>query len=268
MPDLKPFCSFLPREIPVLFLAALALLWIAGLSQAQEPFPPARGAVNDFAGVIASADAARMEGLCREVLEKTGASVVVATFPSLDGKELNDTVNRLYSFWGIGKKGEDRGVLIFLALKERKIRIETGYGIEGILPDGKVGEILDRQVLPHLKRGEYSRGLLEAVAAVSGVIAADAGVALTGSLPRQTDGPPARQRSPFGLMLILLVIFLSLAGTRQGREILPWIMLMLLQGSGRRGGGGGDFDGFGSFGGGFGGFGGGSSGGGGASRDF
>jgi len=266
MPNPMPFRSSWRREILALFLAALVSLWIAGLAQAQEPFPPARGAVNDFAGVIASADAARMEALCREVLEKTGASVVVATFPSLEGEELNDTVNRLYSFWGLGKKGKDRGVLIFLALKERKIRIETGYGVEGILPDGKVGEILDRQVLLYLKRGEYSRGLVEAVTAVSGVIAAEGGVALTGSPPRQTEGPPSRQRSNFGLSLILLVIFLSLLGTRRGREILPWIMLMLLRGSGRRGGG--DFDGFGSFGGGFGGFGGGSSGGGGAGRHF
>lgn len=266
MANSMPFCSSLRRKSLVLFLAALVPLWIAGLAQAQEPFPPARGAVNDFAGVIASADAARMEALCVEVLEKTGVAVVVATVPSLGEKELDDTVNRLYSFWGIGKKGEDRGVLIFLALKERKIRIETGYGVEGILPDGKVGEILDRQVVPDLKRGEYSRGLVEAVTAVSGVIAADAGVALTGSPPRQPDSPPARQRSPFGLSLILLVIFLSLLGTRRGRELLPWIMMLLLQGSGRRGGG--DFDGFGSFGGGFGGFGGGSSGGGGAGRDF
>jgi len=71
--------------------------------------------------------------------------------------------NELYEKWGIGKKGEDKGVLIFLVLDQRKVRIETGYGVEGILPDGLVGNILDEQVTPLLKQGQYSEGLLNAM---------------------------------------------------------------------------------------------------------
>jgi len=247
-------------------LTVLTVLLNSGLSQAQDGFPAPRGAVNDFAGVISTADAARMEALSREVRGKTGASVVVATFPSVGDQDLNEYANRLYSFWGIGKKGEDRGVLIVLALQERKIRIETGYGVEGILPDGRVGEILDQKVLPYLKKGEYSLGLANAVTAVSGILAEEAGVTLTGNPEaRQPAGRPVGQRGGgYGLLLFLLLFFLLL-GTRRGRETLPLVLMMLLSGSGRRGGTGG---GFGGFGGGFGGFGGGSSGGGGAGRGF
>ncbi|WP_175476420.1 TPM domain-containing protein [Syntrophus gentianae] len=268
----KPYFIGTLRKIFFLFLAGLIVLMgsCPSPSSAQDSFPSPRGAVNDFAGVISGEDAARMEALSREVLEKTGASVVVATFPSIGDADLNDYANRLYSFWGIGKKGEDRGVLIVLALQERKIRIETGYGVEGVLPDGRVGEILDQKVLPLLKKGEYSLGLVGAVTAVSVVLAGEAGVTLSG---RPEAKPPASRQGGqriggSGLLILLLLILPLLLGTRRGREMLPLILMMLFSGSGRRGSGGGDFDGFGGFGGGFGGFGGGSSGGGGASRDF
>lgn len=252
----------------LIFLAALAVLTTCELSDAQESFPPPRGMVNDFAGVISPADAARMETISREVLEKTGVSVVVATFPSIGDKDLNDYVNRLYQAWGIGKKGEDRGLLIFLALRERQIRIETGYGLEGILPDGRVGGILDENVIPYLKKGDYSLGLVKAVTAVSLIVAGEAGVTLTGdSISKPSSNRrELRNGGNFWLWFIILLI-ISLLGTRRGREYLPLILMMLLS-SRRGGGGGGELDGFGGFGGGFGGFGGGSSGGGGASRGF
>lgn len=266
----KPGCFYSLQGIVCVVLTFLTLLLSSGLLQAQEPFPAPRGAVNDFAGVISTADSVRMEALCREVLEKTGAAVVVATFPTIGDNDVNDYANRLYSSWGIGKKGEDRGVLIVLFLSERKIRIETGYGVEGVLPDGRVGEILDQKVIPYLKKGEYSSGLLSAVNAVSGILAEEAGVTLTG---KTETGPPAArgvrpQRGGAGMLILLLLVFFLLVGTRQGREMLPLMLMMLLSGGGRRGSGGGDFDGFGGFGGGFGGFGGGSSGGGGAGRSF
>jgi len=169
--------------------------------------------------------------------------------------------NGLYKAWGIGKKGEDKGVLIFLTVKERKIRIETGYGVEGILPDGLVGEILDKYTLPFLKEGNYGKGLYNAMYACSSYIAKDANVQLSGSpIPYRTN-VRAKQKgiNLFGLIFFLIVAALLL-GTRTGRSMLPWILLMFM-GGGRGGGGGG-------FGGGFGGFGGGMSGGGGAGRDF
>jgi len=100
-----------------------------------------------------------MENLSREVWAKTRTAIVVAIMPTIEDNEINDYVNRLYSAWGIGEKGKDRGVLIFVTVKERRMRIETGYGVEGILPDGLVGEIRDRYMIPYLKEGDYDTGL-------------------------------------------------------------------------------------------------------------
>jgi uncharacterized protein len=247
----------------------LVFLLTAPCLNAAEIFPKPVGAINDFAGVIPAQYKSGMEGLAREVLEKTGTSVVVATVTSIGDSDAEDYANRLYQSWGIGKKGEDKGVLIFLAVKERRVRIETGYGVEGILPDGLVGEILDRYAVPYLKKEDYGGGLSNAMMAVSTVIAKDAGVSLTG---RPASAYAAKKRNERGSnivsLVILFLIVLLLLGTRRGREMLPWLLLFFFSGSGGRGGGFGG-GGFGSFGGGgFGGFGGGLSGGGGASRGF
>jgi uncharacterized protein len=243
-----------------IFLALTACAVVAA-----EQYPQPKGtAVNDFANVIDPDNAAKMESLAHEILQKTGASVVVATIPELGTtEEITLYTTGLYKAWGIGKKGEDKGVLIFLAVKERKIRIETGYGVEGILPDGLVGEILDKYVVPQLKTGETGKALYNAMFACGAYIAKDADVQLTG-----VAGPYRNRAKPQGkgINIVGIILFLIAAavllGTKTGRQMLPWILLMLLSSSGRGGGGGG------SFGGGFGGFGGGMSGGGGAGRDF
>lgn len=233
-------------------------------AEGAETFPAPRGAVNDFAGVIQAPYPGQMENIAREVLEKTGTAIVVATVETIGDNDPNDYANRLYRAWGVGKKGEDKGVLIFLAVKERRVRIETGYGVEGILPDGLAGEILDRYAIPSFKEGDYGRGLSETMTAVSSVVAKAAGVALAGA--RRPEQRPVRTERKMGFiqLLLLLAAAFFLLGTRQGRAMLPWLLLLMMSGSGGRRGG----DGFGGFGGGFGGFGGGASGGGGASRGF
>lgn len=241
----------------------LSLFFAVTSLQAAEEFPKPVGAVNDFAAVIPDQYKARMEALSREVLEKTGTAVVVATVKSIGDDGAEDYASRLYQAWGIGKKGEDKGVLIFLAVTERKIRIETGYGVEGILPDGLVGEILDEYTIPYLKQKDYGKGLFGAMAAVSAVVAKDAGISLTGQPTfERRERRPIRKQGSIVPLIILLLVMIPLLATRTGRQMLPWLLLLFL--SGGRGGGG--FGGFG--GGGFGGFGGGSSGGGGASRGF
>ena len=257
------------RSSRTLLLTAAFLFFAASALAAGETFPKPAGAVNDFAGVIPAQYAGPMENLAREVLEKTGTAIVVATVKTIGDNDPNDYANRLYQAWGIGKKGEDKGILIFLAVKERRVRIETGYGVEGILPDGLAGEILDRHAIPWLKKGDYGQGLAEAMAAVSSVVAKAAGVPLTGAQSPQQPQQKKQVRTERGLgigQLVLLILAVGfLLGTRQGRAMLPWLLLLLMSGGGGRRGG----DGFGGFGGGgFGGFGGGSSGGGGADRGF
>jgi uncharacterized protein len=252
-------------------IALLALLaW--GAAAFGQDYPERKGLVNDYAGVLSSATARRMENLSRELLQKTGATVAVAVVTSLQGLSVEQYATGLYEKWGIGRKGEDRGVLLLVSTGERRVRIEVGYGLEGILPDGKVGGIRDDYIVPYLSKGDYDTGLLAGCAALAQVIAEDAGVTLTGGvdLPRR----PERRSSgsPFSIIAVI-VLFLLLGRSR----ILPWILLstMLGGGRGRYGGGFGSFGGgFGSFGGGggggggFSGFGGGMSGGGGASGSF
>jgi len=244
-------------------------IWIALLLSlsnycafAADKYPAHRGAVNDFANVIDEDSAAKMEALAREVLEKTGTAVVVVTVPTIgEGEETSLYVNGLYKSWGIGKKGEDKGVLIFLTVKERKIRIETGYGVEGILPDGLVGEIRDTYLKPQLQAGNYGQAFYDTMYACSSYIAKDAGVQLSGTpAPFRTKARAEKKGISVTGIIIFLIIAALLIGTKTGRRMLPWILLLLLSGGGRSGGGG--------FSGGFGGFGGGGSGGGGAGGDY
>ncbi|HOP48794.1 MAG TPA: TPM domain-containing protein [Desulfobacteraceae bacterium] len=221
--------------------------------------------VNDFAGVISPEFEQKLSLVSNQILQKSGVPVVVVTMPDIGGEEYNQYANRLYSAWGIGKKGEDKGVLIFVTIKERKLRIETGYGVEGILPDGIVGEIRDRYMLPYLKENRFGEGLLYGVLAVAQVIAKDAGIDLTEQIPKKS----VKKKSSFSIFPILFIIFIiMMVSKRRGGSWLLFLPLLLGGGGyGSRHGSG--FGGsFGGFSGGFGGFGGGMSGGGGAGGGF
>lgn len=251
------------RKLIFALVAVFLMAFSSGHSHAESKYPSPRGAVNDFANVIDAENAAKMEALAQEVLQKTGTAVVVATVPSIgENEDYNMYANGLYQAWGIGKKGEDKGVLIFLTVKERKIRIETGYGVEGILPDGRVGQILDQYVVPFLKEGHYGRGLYNAMYACSAYIAKEAGVEINGSpVPYSKAAKLSKKKIGLAEIIFFLIVAAILLGTRTGREnLLPILIYMLLSG-GRGGGRAGGF-------GGFGGFGGGMSGGGGAGRGF
>ncbi|NVM57312.1 MAG: TPM domain-containing protein [Desulfobacterales bacterium] len=233
-----------------------------------EEFPKPKGLVNDFANVVSPRYEQRLLQVTGELFKKTGVPVVVVTMPEIGGEDYNEYANRLYAAWGIGKKGEDRGVLIFVTLKERKMRIETGYGIEGIIPDGLAGEIRDQYIIPFLKQNRLGEGLLNGTLAIAQIIAKDAGVSLTGQLPVKTL---AKRRSGLsGLLIGLLFLVLLFSMGRRG-GVWPLLFLVFMgRGGGYFGGyGRGSLGGsFGGFGGGFGGFGGGLSGGGGAGGGF
>ena len=257
------------KSVARLFYLALLISFISLVSGnpavAETPFPSPKGLINDFAGVIPQSYEQKMTAITTEVLNKTGTSIVVVTMPDIGGAEYNDYANRLYSAWGIGKKGEDRGVLIFVTIKERKMRIETGYGVEGIIPDGLAGEIRDKYMIPFLTQDKFGEGLLNGTMAVAMIIAKDSGVTLTGEVP--IIRPETRETSGFSFLpLLIIIIFLIFGFRRRGGA---WLLLLpfIMGGAGgrSRGGFGG---GFGGFGGGFGGFGGGMSGGGGAGGGF
>jgi len=271
VPDLTPAETHVKNHprFALLFLAILSLVLILGdPGFAERPFPKPLGLVNDYAGVIPDRYKTEIQAVVSELLQKTQIPVVLVTMPDIGGAEYNDYVNRLYSAWGIGKKGEDKGVLIFVTVKERKMRIETGYGVEGILPDGLVGEIRDRYMIPYFKKDEYGQGMLNGTLAIAQVIAKNAGVRLTGQMAPKAA---PKKRSGFSFLPLLFFLLFFVFAIRRGglRSLLLGALLMSGRGSSGRGYGGGGFGGsFGGFGGGFGGFGGGMSGGGGAGGSF
>ncbi|MGH7496579.1 MAG: TPM domain-containing protein [bacterium] len=242
-----------------------ALLLAGATPICAQEFPQPLGYVNDYAGVIEDETETRLTNLCREVEEKTGTQLAVVTVNTVGDYDYADYANRLFEKWGIGKKGKDNGVLFFLTMDERKVRIEVGYGLEGILPDITVGRILDNYVIIEFRRGNYSAGMLAGTQAIAGVIAKDAGVEITGAVtPRFNRSESRRRQKGLPWPLLLLLLFFLMRGSR-------WFWPMILMGGGGRrnrdhwrgGGWGGGFGG-----GGFGGFGGGGSGGGGAGRSF
>jgi uncharacterized protein len=260
-----------------LYLMIFILLFFTGSNaHAEQPFPDRVGLVNDFANVIEPATEEKINAVTNELIAKTEIPVVVVTMPEIGDVDFNDYANRLYEKWGIGKKGTDKGVLIFVTVKERKMRVEVGYGLEGIIPDGLAGEIRDKYMTPYLKQNRYGEGILNGTAAVALIIAKDAGVELTGY--SQTGSRQIKRDSSFSILPVIIIIVFLLVGGRRGG--LLWLLIpLLLGGSGYRGnnrtgsgfnGFGGGFGGFGGGGGGggFGGFGGGMSGGGGAGGGF
>lgn len=245
---------FLKQMVLALLLAVSAQASDALLNSLQP-----RGLVNDYANVISPADENQLSSILTELRQKTGAEVAVVTLPSLDGGQIDDFAVRLYERWGIGQKGKDNGVLLLAAIQDRKARIEVGYGLEGIIPDGLAGRILREDVFPPFKQQRYGAGLTAGAIRMASLIASEQGLQLSGA-PRQMYsrgyGSQAQQRKGNPIVSILFFIGFIYMAIRHPRLLLL-MMIMSGRGGGRSGGGFG--------GGGFGGFGGGMSGGGGAS---
>lgn len=225
------------------------------------------GYVNDFAHVLDQNTFAQMEGVCLQIDQKAHAQIAVVTINSLDGADVESYAVDLFKSWGIGSKATNRGVLILYAIKDHRARVEVGYGLEPILPDGKVGGF-QREAIPLMQSGNYSAALLQVTNRVAGVIAQDAGIQIPNvPAPTPIRAPPQAggQHISLGGIIVFVVILLIVLCTPL-RGLLFWLLLSQISG-GRSGGdwGGG---GFGGGGGGFGGFGGGSSGGGGASSNW
>jgi len=218
--------------------------------------------VNDFAHVLDQNTITQLDNICQQIDQKAHAQIAVVTIKSLDGSDIESYSVDLFHKWGIGSKATDHGVLILLATQDHRYRIEVGYGLEPILPDGKVGAI-GREAVPLLRQNDFNGAILLMTTRVGQVIAQDAGIQLSGA-----SEPAAPEQQPHaglsvGGVIALIIIALVVLFTPLGR-LLFWGLLL---GGGRGGGfGGGGFGGGG--GGGFGGFGGGSSGGGGASGSW
>jgi uncharacterized protein len=251
-------------SIVLLGLATLSLSLCVHAEPVSQLHPT--NYVNDFAHVLGSQTVSELNDVCQQIDQKAQAQIAVVTINSLDGSDIESYAVDLLKQWGIGNKSSNRGVLILIAVKDHRYRTEVGYGLEPILPDGKVGGIW-RQAVPLLKAGDYDQAVKLTTERVAAVIAQDAGIQITDASPNSGERPPP------GISLrgiVILVILAIIVFATPLRNVLFW--WLLFDGVGRDGGGyrGGGWGGggFGGSGGGFGGFGGGSSGGGGASGSW
>jgi|WetSurMetagenome_2_1015567.scaffolds.fasta_scaffold01227_9 uncharacterized protein len=248
----------------LLLLAAIcAPPCIAAQAYAVTPEPPStpRTYVVDMAGIIQKEHNAKLTAYLKELEQKTTAQVIILTVQSLDGEAIADFTQRTFEKWKLGKKGKDNGLLIVISLKDRKYRFHTGYGLEGILPDSKLGSIGRDYLVPYFRKGDYGSGIFSATLVIINTIAVAQGVEITGMPKTRGRAQKSASWSDIVGIAIFAVFF------------IPFILFSLFRRAtgGRSGGGywgGGGYYGGGGFGGGgdsgFGGGGGGDSGGGGA----
>jgi uncharacterized protein len=237
--------------------------------------PPLRGRVNDYAGVMSQEQTRSLETRLAQFEQETGHQVALLTIPTLDGEDIEGFSIRVAENWKIGKKGFDNGVILVVAVKDRRLRLEVGYGLEGVLPDAIAKRITSEYIVPRFRSQDYAGGIITGIDAVLKVIKKE-------PLPesaRKKAGDQGSGLNSFAMLIITLAVFGLMAfasanrhrnsmWSARGRQRGP----TFFGGPGGFGGGGyssggGFFGGGGSDGGGFSG-GGGSFGGGGASDSW
>jgi uncharacterized membrane protein YgcG len=142
---------------------AKILVWLVLLglpAGAQAPFPAPQGRVNDFAQVLDPSTKAQLNALAAEVEQRTTAEIAVVVVHTTAPMTPKEYVTALFNHWGVGKRGSDNGVMVLLAIHDRRVEIETGYGVEGILPDGTAGEIIRTAMLPSFTHDRWGEGLV------------------------------------------------------------------------------------------------------------
>ncbi len=241
-------------------------------AQKIEPKPNPPKAVNDFANLLEPFQAQSLEQKLDAYNDSTSSAIVIITVPSLNGYDIPQVSLKYLRDWGIGTKGKNNGVVVLVSKADHKARIETGYGMEGVLPDITAQQIIDERMIPFFKNNDYYAGLNNAVDAI---IQAAGGEYKADPNAQKSGGSLLGKIIPLAVIFIIILFLFSGGGGGGGSYMsgkgsrsflgssLPWFLLGNILGGGGSSGGGG-FGGGGG-GGGFGGFGGGGGGGGGAS---
>lgn len=162
------------RSAAVLIALFLALVWAAGLSAFAQTFPPLTDRVVDAANLLKPEERAAIEARLKAHEDRTTNQVVVATVPSLEGTGIEDYANRLFRTWRLGEAKTNNGVLLLVAPKEREVRIEVGYGLEGTLTDALAKLVIAAIITPNFQQGRFVDGMNGGVDAVTGILSGDA----------------------------------------------------------------------------------------------
>ena len=192
-------------------LAAVFLTAAAALAPAADPLPPPPAKYfNDYARLVSPADAERLDAKLKAFDEQSSNQVVVAIFPELPSPSMEDFTIRTAQSWRAGREKLDNGVVLFVFVKDRKSRLEVGYGLEGALPDVTAKRILEDQLAPRFRAADYAGGL---EAAVDAIIAAT-----RGEYKPAPRAAPSQGIDPLVLITIIVIIFIVLRiwGGRRG----------------------------------------------------
>jgi uncharacterized protein len=238
------------KKIIILFFILFSSIFVFA-----ESISKPQGYVLDNANIISAEAKTFLENLTIELEQKTSAELAVVVINSLDNESIEMYAVKLFEKWGIGKKGKDNGILLLVALNDRRVRIEVGYGLEGVINDGKAGEIIRDEIIPYFKQDDYSGGILAGTISIVKILSEYYNVQIDGLNGEYAKTFTKQNKNSWVSLLFFLLMFL-LFGFRG--IFFP----LIFGGRGNFWGGGGGGFGGGSFGGGFGG---GMSGGGGAS---
>ncbi len=171
--NLKIFFIFI---ISFLFFYSAISFYLQSFLTADVLYPDYTSFVNDYTGVVSADWKNKIENLCKDVKNKTGAEIAVAVINSLEGLTIEEYAVKLFEKWKIGKADKDNGVLLLIAIKDRRLRIEVGYGLEGAITDLEAGDIVNDVISPFFKKENYGEGIYNGVAAIAHEIYKEYGI--------------------------------------------------------------------------------------------
>ncbi|MEH7309381.1 TPM domain-containing protein, partial [Neobacillus drentensis] len=207
-------------------------------TQAQDvqiPAPVGDIYVQDFANVLNETERAELINLGRNIEDQTTAQIAVLTVETIGDRTIEEFANEAFRQYGIGNKRENNGVLIVLSMQDRKVRIEVGYGLEGRIPDGKAGRILDEYAIPYLKNQQPDKAIVETYKVLANEVLAEYGK--NGEVSKQTTDDKGIGIPSWLLVIVVIVVvffdFKFFGGT------LTYLLLSIISRGGGRGGGGG-----------------------------
>jgi uncharacterized protein len=246
-----------------LMISILICIPFAGSAQDRLPVPDKPGSwVNDYAGAFSPSQRARLEQKLNDFEYRSSTQIFVVTLNDNGGYPASDLAPRIGEAWGVGQKGKDNGLLVLADMGDRDVFISTGYGLEEFVPDAIAKRVVENEIIPHFKQGDYYGG----IDAATDVLISLLDGKFTADQYRKQTSPGGGGAGIGGIIFMIILFSLIFGGRRRstgmGRSNLPlWIALGMLSGSRHSGSWGNFSSGSGGFGGsGFGGFGGGGGG--------
>jgi uncharacterized protein len=229
-------------------LSALLCVLLVSLQSWALAVPQLQGRVNDHAGLLQAAERTALDERLAQFEKSTGHQFALLTVPNLDGDSVEDFSIRVAEAWKLGRAQQDDGLILLVAVQERKVRIEVGYGLEGTIPDAIAGRVIREVIAPAFRQGLHAQGIIQAFDVLAKAAAGEA-LPLPEPAARQAAKGAKREFPIFGILLVL-GLFLGWFGRGRGG-----VGALLAAGAlggyrGGRGGGGGFRGGGGGFGGG------------------